>query len=45
VCPTESIHFGDLNDPTSAVSRLLATRASKTLLPEAGTRPKVFFLK
>lgn len=44
VCPTESIHFGDLNDPTSEVSRLLATRASKTLLPEAGTRPRVFYL-
>ena len=45
VCPTQSIYFGDLNDPESEVSGLLATRAYYTLLPEAGTRPKHFFLK
>lgn len=45
VCPTESIHFGDLNDPTSDVSRLLETREQYTLLPGAGTRPKLFYLK
>jgi Fe-S-cluster-containing dehydrogenase component len=45
VCPTESIHFGDLNDPDSEISRVLATRAWYTLLPEAGTKPKHFFLK
>ena len=43
-CPTESIYFGDLNDPRSEVSRVLATRKSHALLPEAGTRPKVFYL-
>jgi hypothetical protein len=36
--------FGDLDDPVSEVSRLLATRAHHTLLPMAGTRPHVFFL-
>ena len=45
VCPTQSIIFGDLNDPNSEVSRALATRKSHTLLPEAGTRPKVFYLE
>ena len=45
VCPTGSIYFGDLNDPGSEISRLLANRESHTLLPEAGTRPKHFFLK
>ena len=45
VCPTKSIHFGDLNDATSDVSRLLATRESYVLLPGAGTKPKHFFLK
>lgn len=45
VCPTGSIHFGDLNDPASEISRILAARESYTLLPEAGTRPKHFFLE
>jgi Fe-S-cluster-containing dehydrogenase component len=45
VCPTESIWFGDINDPDSKISRVLATREWYTLLPEAGTKPKHFFLK
>ena len=44
VCPTSSILFGDLDDPGSEVSRALATRRWRTLLPESGTRPKVFYL-
>jgi Fe-S-cluster-containing dehydrogenase component len=44
-CPTESIYFGDLDNPDSEVSRILAARRSRTLLPEAGTRPKVFYLE
>ncbi len=43
--PTQSIYFGDLNDPNSEVSRLLATREYYTLLPGAGTKPKHFYLK
>ncbi|NJD09413.1 MAG: 4Fe-4S dicluster domain-containing protein [Gemmatimonadetes bacterium] len=45
VCPTRSIHFGDLNDPDSEIVRLLARRESYTLLPEAGTRPRHYFVK
>jgi Fe-S-cluster-containing dehydrogenase component len=45
VCPTESLHFGDLNDPDSEVSRLLATRAWKVQHPAAGTQPNLYFLK
>jgi len=45
VCPTKSIYFGDLNDPESEVSRLVRTRQAYALLPDAGTRPKHFFLK
>lgn len=45
VCPTACIHFGDAEDPGSDVSRLLAQRPHKTLLPEAGTRPNVFYLE
>lgn len=44
VCPTGSIHFGDLADPASDVARLVATRTATTLLPDAGTRPRVFYL-
>jgi Fe-S-cluster-containing dehydrogenase component len=44
ICPTGALAFGDLNDPDSPVSRLLAKRASKTLKPEKGLRPNQFFL-
>ena len=44
VCPTRAMTFGDLDDPKSRVSELLRTRASHVLLPEAGTRPRVFYL-
>src|SRR4030042_763129 len=44
VCPTESISFGDLADPLSDLSRLLARRAHYSLRPEAGTRPRHFYL-
>jgi molybdopterin-containing oxidoreductase family iron-sulfur binding subunit len=37
--------FGDLDDPESEISQLLATREHYTLTPDAGTRPKHFFLK
>ena len=44
VCPTRSLTFGDVNDPASAVSRLLRSRRFTVLQPGAGTRPHVFFL-
>ncbi len=44
VCPTRCMHFGDLDDPESEVSRLLRDRASHSLLPEAGTQPSIFYL-
>ncbi len=44
VCPTHCMHFGDLDDPESDVSRLLASRNHHALSPEAGTRPRVFYL-
>jgi Fe-S-cluster-containing dehydrogenase component len=45
VCPTESIYFGDVQDPDSDISRILRSRESYTLLPEAGTTPRHFYLK
>ncbi len=44
VCPTRCMHFGDLDDPDSEVSRLLASRRNHALLPEAGTGPRIFYL-
>lgn len=43
--PAKCMHFGDLDDPNSEVSKLLAARPHHTLLPEAGTQPKVFYLR
>ena len=38
-CPTGARHFGDLADPASPVSRLVAERGGIDLMPEQGTRP------
>ena len=38
-CPTKARHFGDLGDPDSAVSELVAERGGKDLMPELGYRP------
>ena len=39
VCPTSARHFGDLGDPNSAVSEMVAKRGGKDLMPELGYRP------
>jgi len=38
-CPTRARHFGDLGDPDSAVSRLVAEREGYALMPELGYKP------
>jgi Fe-S-cluster-containing dehydrogenase component len=44
ICPVGARLFGDLNDPNSNVSQILARRASYRLREDLGTSPKVYYL-
>ena len=44
VCPTHCMYFGDLDDPNSEVSRLIKSRNHKALLPQAATKPRIYYL-
>ncbi len=43
-CPVKARTFGDLNDPQSAVSKLLASQPSYRLREDLGTMPSVYYL-
>lgn len=45
VCFAHARYFGDLDDPESKVSKLLAEREYDQLLADQGTGPNVYFLK
>jgi Fe-S-cluster-containing dehydrogenase component len=38
-CPTRARHFGDLGDPESDISKLVAARGGVDLMPQLGYRP------
>lgn len=44
-CIGKSRMFGDLADPASPVSLLLKEQSGRVLLKEAGTQPRVFYIK
>lgn len=43
VCPTHAIVSGDLDDPASEISRIVARDEVAVRAPEQGTNPKVFY--
>ncbi len=43
VCPTEAIKIGDLDDPASEISRIIARDDVAVRAPEQNTKPKVFY--
>lgn len=44
-CPTRTRVFGDLDDPSSAIARLVGSGRTEVRLPDAGTSPKVYYLR
>lgn len=44
LCPARARHWGDLDDPNSEISQIIATRPYEQLLTERGTQPNVYYL-
>ncbi len=44
VCPTQAIVSGDLDDPTSYITKLISREPVQVRKPEKGTVPKLFYI-
>lgn len=44
VCPEEALVFGDLDDPTSTISRLVGREKTQVRKPEKNTEPNCFYI-
>lgn len=44
ICPQQAIVSGDLDDPSSAIAKLVATEKTMVRRPEKGTKPNVFYI-
>lgn len=44
VCPTESIHVGDLDNPLSSINRFLSIEPVSVRAPEQNTKPNVYYV-
>jgi Fe-S-cluster-containing dehydrogenase component/formate-dependent nitrite reductase membrane component NrfD len=45
VCPVQAIVSGDMDDPASNLSRLIASEQTQVRKPEAGTKPKLHYIE
>lgn len=45
VCPEHAIIAGDMDDPGTEISQMLAHHQTQVRKPEKGTRPKVFYIE
>lgn len=45
LCPGRARYWGDLDDPASEISKVIASRKWEQLNPEAGTEPSVYYLR
>ncbi len=44
-CPTKAMHFGDLDDPYSDISRLIKEKKARPFHPEFDTEPSIFYFE